>query len=421
MKTRILIIDDEPKMTGILKRVLAREGYEVDITHNPEVGVNLMKDRIYDIVLSDLKMPQMDGIEVLKHACHLQKQADFIMMTAYATVETAVEAMKRGAFDYLIKPFSMDDLRLLIRRLLETKPMKEEEARPPETEIIAESEAMKQVLRLAGKVALSTVSVLIRGESGTGKEVIARIIHYQSRRANKPLVTVNCGAIPENLLESELFGHVKGAFTGAVEARQGLFKAADGGTIFLDEVGEIPLPLQVKLLRVLQEGEFIRVGEDKPTHVDVRIIAATNRDLEAALKDGSFRQDLYYRLNVVPISIPPLRERREDISALVAHFLGRFQTPMESIRIDPEAHKALLAYDWPGNVRELENAIEHAAVLSEGGVIRVEDLPVVVRRVAGQEQAIPASAPLIVDLPLEEMEKRSILSALKKTGGNQTR
>lgn len=422
--TRLLIIDDEPKMTDILQRVLKREGYEIDITHNPEEGIRLMGSQRYDVILSDLRMPQMSGIEILKNARHLQKQADFIIMTAFATVETAIEAMKLGAFDYLIKPFAMDNLRALIKRLIETKALKEEEPSAGKSphlvfrpeQIIAESPAMKEVLRRAAKVAPSDVSILLRGESGTGKEVIARVIHAQSRRADKPLVTVNCGAIPENLLESELFGHIKGAFTGAVESRLGLFKMADGGTIFLDEVGEIPLLLQVKLLRVLQEGEFIRVGEDKPTHVNVRVIAATNRDLEAALRDGVFRQDLYYRLNVVPIIIPPLRERREDIPALVSHFLAKFQTP-QPIEITPEASHLLAEYDWHGNVREVENAIEHAAVLCEGNRITPDDLPAAMRKSPTAEMSGVASS----TLPLEEMEKRSIMSALKKTGGNQTR
>ena len=426
--TRLLIIDDEPKMTDILQRVLRREGYEIDITHNPEEGIRLMELHRYDVILSDLRMPQMSGIEILKNARHLQKQADFIIMTAFATVDTAIEAMKLGAFDYLIKPFAMDNLRAMIKRLIETKILKEDEPKAEKTSeqtfrperIIADSAAMKDVLRRATKVAPSDVSILLRGESGTGKEVIARFIHAQSRRADKPLVTVNCGAIPENLLESELFGHVKGAFTGAIESRLGLFKMADGGTIFLDEVGEIPLLLQVKLLRVLQEGEFIRVGEDYATRVSVRVIAATNRDLEAAMQEGAFRQDLYYRLNVVPIHIPPLRERREDIPALVNHFLSKFQTAEKPIIIAPEAAQILYEYDWHGNVREVENAIEHAAVLCEDNRITPDDLPAVMRKASAAQTAAPAPVPAGM-LPLEEMEKRTIISALKKTGGNQTR
>jgi len=428
MNARILIIDDEPKMAGILKRVLSREGYDVAITHDPKEGVKLIRKNPYDVILSDLKMPGMDGIEVLKNARYLRKNADFIMMTAYATVETAVESMKLGAFDYLIKPFPMEDLKLLLKRVLESREIAEEKPPPRKGEklslrfenIISESPAMQAVLKIAAKVAASDVSVLIRGESGTGKEILARAIHKSSKRSENPLVPVNCGAIPENLLESELFGHKKGAFTGAVENRIGLFETANRGTMFLDEVGELPLPLQVKLLRVLQDGEFNAVGESQSRKVDVRVIAATNRDLEAALENGAFRSDLYYRLNVVPIQIPPLRERREDIPPLIEHFLAGFQTGGEPIEIDAGAREALARYDWPGNVRELENAIEHAVVLCESGKITLEDLPLAVRESpkagGGVETGLESDR-----LTLEEMEKRFIQAALKKTEGNQTR
>ena len=426
MPAKILIIDDEPKIAGILKRVLGREGYDVDITHDPLEGVGLMKENNYDVILSDMKMPGMDGIEVLKHARTLQNQADFIMMTAYATVETAVESMKLGAFDYLIKPFPMGDLKALLARLLETKSLKEEgaeEVAPGKIgfeHIISESEAMNDVLARAAKVARSNASVLLRGKSGTGKEILARAIHNKSSRSEKPLIIINCGAIPETLLESELFGHKKGAFTGAVESRPGRFKLADHGTIFLDEVGELPTSLQVKLLRVLQDGEFHPVGQSQSEKVDVRLIAATNRDLEKAIEECAFRQDLYYRLNVVPILIPPLRQRPSDIPALVRHFLKKHQPEDSPLEIDAGAEELLLTYTWPGNVRELENAIEHAAVLCEGGRITIEDLPLAIRSFASNEEKME-SPPSLDHLTLEEMEKGFILSALKKTGGNQTR
>jgi DNA-binding NtrC family response regulator len=427
MSVNILIIDDEPKMAGILKRVLTRDSYNVDITHDPEEGVSMMRKNKYDVILSDLKMPGMNGIEVLKNANVLQKEADFIMMTAYATVETAIEAMKLGAFDYLIKPFPIEDLKLLLKRVIETKSIKEES--PPVIKqeklnidnIIAESNSMQKILRRAFKVAKSNASVLIRGESGVGKEVIARAIHLNSPRKDNPLITVNCGAIPENLLESELFGHVKGSFTGAVDSREGLFKAADKGSIFLDEIGEIPTQLQVKLLRVLQEGEFMRVGESRLTTVDVRVIAATNLDLEEAIKNGRFRKDLYYRLNVIPVHIDPLRDRRDDILPLVNHFLKKHEIYGESLEVDPQVFELLKNYSWPGNVRELENAVEHAAVLCEDERIRVEDLPAAIQSEKSGFQDSGDMSSSIDHLTLEELERRSISAALKKTGGNQTR
>jgi two-component system NtrC family response regulator len=427
MSARILIVDDEPKMAGILKRVLGREGYDVEITHDPQYAVDMMKNAAFDVILSDLKMPGMSGIEVLKHARTLQKQADFIIMTAYGAVETAVEAMKLGAFDYLIKPFSMDDLKLLIIRLLESKGEKETEQASSEIlmefvafdNIIAESEAMRDILKRAAKVSKSNVSVLLRGESGTGKEILAKAIHQTGIRSGKSLITVNCGAIPETLLESELFGHSKGAYTGAVESRPGLFKTADGGTIFLDEVGELPLSLQVKLLRVLQEGEFYPVGESKPVKVDVRVIAATNRNLEKAIEEGAFRRDLYYRLNVIPIHIPPLKERPEDIKPLIERFLKKYNVEKMPLEIDSEAREVLMKYNWPGNVRELENAVEHAAVLCEGGQITVQDLPIALQDFGVSREGMPATS--LDHLTLEDIEKKSILAALRKTNGNQTK
>jgi len=417
-------------MIGILRRVLEREGYHVEITQDPQKGLDLVRGERFDIILSDLKMPGTDGMEILKNTRVLQPGADFIMMTAYATVQTAVESMKLGAFDYLIKPFPVEDLKVMIRRILESK-----ELGPPEdagsgnithTEVsgfhslIHIEEGMKAVIRRAEKVAKSDVSVLIRGESGTGKEVLAKAIHSAGSRAAKPFITINCGAIPENLLESELFGHKRGAFTGAVESKPGLFQMAHTGTVFLDEVGELPLNLQVKILRVLQEGEFLCVGDVQTVHVDVRIIAATNRNLEVALEDGTFRQDLFYRLNVVPIEIPPLRRRPGDIAPLVKHFLKEFEKAARPIEITPESMRLLQSHNWPGNVRELQNAVEHAAVLCENNIITPADLPDIIQH--GSEPGEDISSSATNDpLTLEDMERRSIVAALTKTGGNQTR
>ena len=363
---------------------------------------------------------------------------DFVVMTAYASVQTAVEAMKKGALDYLIKPFSVDEVRLLIKRLDETRSLREENQRLREAigqkcsieNLVAQSAAMQDVLARARKVAASSASVLLRGESGTGKEVLAKAIHTMSPRAKGPLVVANCGAIPENLLESEFFGHVKGSFTGAIENRKGMFETADGGSIFLDEIGEVPLHLQVKLLRVLQEGEIQRVGESRPQKVDVRIIAATNRNLEEAVEEGDFRQDLYYRLNVIPIQLPPLRERPDDIPALIEHFLKKFAHGAKPKRIAPEGFDLLMRYPFPGNIRELENAIEHAVVLSEGDVITVADLPLQAQNwqwsqggaglPAGAMSAVPpAGSP--DQMRLEDLEKRAILAALEKARYNHTR
>jgi DNA-binding NtrC family response regulator len=428
MAATILIIDDEPKMNNILKRTLAKDGYEVLVTEDPEEGLRILERTLVQVILCDLKMPKLSGIQVLERAREMQKEADFIMMTAYASVQTAVESMKKGAFDYIIKPFPIDELKMLLRRVLETKSLKEENVILKELvrerfcfeNIVAASEAMKQVIERAAKVAPTNSSVLLRGESGTGKEILAKAIHNASQRREKPLIIVNCSAIPETLLESELFGHTKGAFTGAIETRKGLFEAGDKGTIFLDEIGDISPALQVKLLRVLQEGEYQRVGDPSPRRVDVRIVSATNQDLERAVAKGTFRQDLYYRLNVVPIYIPPLRERREDIPPLIEYFVKRYADAPGAVEFDREALDVLLAYDWPGNIRELENAVEHAVVMCDGRTIRLNDLPLALQNFHAR-QHFPESLVAFDHLTLEEMEKRSILNALKKTGVNYTR
>lgn len=426
--TSLLIIDDEPKISGVLSRMLAKDGYEVDWTDNPVQGLEKLSARHFDIILCDLKMPELSGIDVLERAKRISPDTDFVVMTAYASAQTAVESMKKGAVDYLIKPFPIDELKLLIQRIEETKNLKEENQRLKDAigqkfsfqNIVAESKQMQDVLSRARKVASSNSSVLLRGESGTGKEVLAKAIHNMSSRAKGPLVVVNCGAIPENLMESELFGHVKGSFTGAIETRKGMFETANTGTIFLDEIGEVPVHLQVKLLRVLQEGEVQRVGESTPRKVDVRIIAATNRNLEDAVAQGGFRQDLYYRLNVIPVQIPPLRERRDDIPALIEYFLKRYTPEGQSKRLSPDAVNLLMKYEYPGNIRELENAIEHAVVLSESDVIHVSDLPLQIQNFEWARGA-GVSGGSIDHMHLEDVEKRCILSALEKTRYNHTR
>ncbi len=429
MNCKILIIDDEAKMGLILRRVLVSEGYIVDCVDKPFEGISLLEKNHYDIILCDLKMPDMSGLEVLEKSKKIQPGIDFIMMTAYSTVQTAVEAMKKGAFDYLIKPFSMDELKILIKRIIETTELKEENQNLKEVinetfhfnNIIAQSKSMESVLSRVKKVAKSSACVLIRGESGTGKEIIAKCIHFSSQRSDKPLITVNCGAIPETLLESELFGYTKGAFTGATETRKGLFECADKGTVFLDEIGEIPQSLQVKLLRVLQDGEFQRVGNySEKIKVDVRVIAATNRNLEEAVKNNKFREDLYFRLNVVPINIPPLRDRKEDIDLLVKHFINKYSEPNSNIKINQSAMKLILEYNYPGNIRELENAIQHAIVMSNDNIINEYDLPASFI-IFNNSNNISSNYVSLSDITIDNMEIQLILNSMKKTKCNHTK
>lgn len=430
----IMILDDEPKMGKILSRVLAREGHQVSAFCAPEEALEALARQPADLLLTDLKMPAMDGLEVMQRARRLVPDLDVVMMTAYATAETAVKAMKEGAFDYLIKPFPNEELVMIVARVAETRGLREENrllkqsliSRVQSENIVAVSPVMREVMKRVEKVAVSDVSVLLRGESGTGKEVLAEAIHQSGHRREHPLVKVNCGALPETLLESELFGHTRGSFTGAYETRKGLFQQADGGTIFLDEIGEISPALQVKLLRVLQSGEFQRVGDAQTFRVDVRVLAATNRQLEEMIEAGLFRSDLYYRLNVVPICIPPLRERPEDVPALIDFFLSRLRQRGErSVRLSPEAYRLLHAYGWPGNIRELENALEHAFVMCEGGLVQPYDLPVAVQNAgapaAPRSPGIPAAPPPPREpLTLEEMERHALIQALEATGYNHT-
>ncbi|MFC1601483.1 sigma-54-dependent transcriptional regulator [Candidatus Sumerlaeota bacterium] len=441
MAVSIFIIDDEVKMGSILKRALSREGWRVEAFTDPTQPLELFTQAAQappaddgppaDIVLCDLKMPQMGGLEVLERIKALVPTTEFIMMTAFASVETAVEAMKQGAFDYLIKPFATDELKILIRRIIETRDLRAENVRLRELveqpfelqDVVAASGAMREVLERARKVARSDATVLLRGESGVGKDVTAKAIVLNSARRDATFLKINCGALPESLLESELFGHVRGAFTGAAEDRAGLFETCDAGTLLLDEIGEVSAALQVKLLRVLQEGEFQRVGESRPRQVDVRVIAATNRDLEQMLSEGTFRQDLYYRLNVVPLLIPPLRERPEDIPALIDHFLRKQakRAARQVKSLTPEAYDSLLAYSWPGNIRELENAIEHALVMSEGEQLGLDDLPISLRSTRPAGQAGDGSPASWGNLTLEQLEQGAIEQALGRANHNYTR
>lgn len=439
----ILIIEDEPKMQRLIELALREEGYETLAADDAESGLKTLEREKVDLVLTDLRLPGMNGLEFLQAAKRSNAALPVVVMTAYGTVETAVEAMKAGASDYVLKPFSLEEIKLIVRKELDVRRLQEENRDLREAlghryhfkNIVAHSPRMQEVLATVERVAPTNSTVLLGGESGAGKDLIARAIHQHSRRASGPFVKINCAAIPENLLESELFGYEKGAFTGAVTSKPGKFELADKGTIFLDEIGDVPPTIQVKLLRVLQEREFERLGGTRTLKVDVRLVAATNRDLRAALEQGSFRQDLYYRLNVVPIDIPPLREHKEDIPYLADHFLSRFTLesgkPIESIT--PAAMRMLKDFHWPGNVRELENIIERAVALSSGTVIDVADIHL--DGLLGRSPSValngsPANGPSAAGangLPfppegvtLEQFEDEIIREALRRAGGNKS-
>jgi two-component system response regulator AtoC len=424
---RVLVIDDEENLRHYLQMVLGEAGYQVATASDGAEGLEKMQRQAWDIILCDIRMPRMDGMAFLKEAKTRGMDGTIIMMSAYGTVDSAVEAMKIGAYDYVSKPFNADEIILTIKKAEERERLREENIRLKQDaqqeygleNIVAKSEAMKKIFDLIKKVARYKSSVLITGESGTGKELVARAIHYNSDRKDKPLISINCGAIPENLLESELFGHVKGAFTDAVKTKKGLFEMAHQGTMFLDEVGELPQSLQVKLLRVLQDGEIRRVGDTISSQVDVSLIAATGKDLAAEVKNNKFREDLYYRLNVLPIHLPPLRERKEDIPCLVEHFIELYNKKL-GLRIKDASEKTMdhfLQYSWPGNVRELENIIERAMILAEGDTISAEILMSHTREEDRGPGTVPAG--LSIKKNAKEMEIRLIKGALKKTGGNR--
>jgi two-component system response regulator PilR (NtrC family) len=415
---KILIVDDERSMRDVLSIMLKKAGYAVTTANDGEEAIEQIGKEIFDLVITDLKMPKVGGLEVLKAVKEVSPDTVVLVITAFASTETAVEAMKRGAYEYLTKPFQVDEVQLIIRNALEkhrlvtenTLLKREMASQSSFAQIIGQSEAMQKVFEVVRKVADSKSNVLICGESGTGKELIARAIHYNSSRSRLPIVTVNCSALPEPLLESELFGHMKGSFTGAVSNKAGLFEVANGGTIFLDEIGETTPATQVKLLRVIQEREFRRVGGTRDVKVDVRIIAATNKDLEKAVAEGSFREDLYYRLDVIPINLPPLRLRTGDIPQLVEHFLERFAKangkPVSSIT--PEAIRLLIDHEWRGNVRELENLIERVVAFASGPQITDEDIRSWLHKPATSVQAYPT------DLPADGLDLEALISTIEK-------
>jgi DNA-binding NtrC family response regulator len=426
-KASILLIDDDDSLRRVMEFSLTGAGHTVQTAASGEDGLRLFEKGTFDAVITDITMPGMSGMEVLSKVHNHSPTIPVIVITAYGTIESAVEAMKQGAFDYITKPFNRDELRLTLERAIKMRRLEREnvELRAEVTDrycfesIIGSSEKMKELLDLAGRVAASDANVLITGESGTGKELLAKGVHFNSRRANEPFIAVNCAAIPETLIESELFGHVKGSFTGAVRDKEGKFELADGGTLFLDEIGDLRIDLQAKILRALQEREVDRVGGDKPLSVDVRVIAATNKDIEHAVKEGSFREDLYYRLNVITLFIPPLRERKEDIPLLVNHFLKKFNAEAD-VHVDAPALSALTAYGWPGNVRELENVIERASVLKRGPLITRDELPEKLKKERTDVEDFILNLPE-QGISLEALEKSLIIKALDKHKGNQTR
>jgi two-component system, NtrC family, response regulator AtoC len=427
----ILVVEDEPKMQRLLDLNLKEEGYTVHIAGDAEMGLNLLRQEKVDLILTDLKLPGMSGLEFLQAAKRTNSMIPVVLMTAYGTVETAVEAMKAGASDYVLKPFSMEEIQLILRKELDVRSLREENRSLREAlgkryefeNIVAKSAPMQEVLAKVDQVAPTNSTVLLGGESGVGKDMIARAIHQHSRRAGGPFIKINSTAIPENLLESELFGYEKGAFTGAMTSKPGKFELADKGTIFLDEIGDVPGTIQVKLLRVLQEREFERLGGTKTLKVDVRVVAATNQDLRAALEQGTFREDLYYRLNVVPISIPPLREHKKDIPYLAEFFLARFakDAGKNILGFSPPALKVLADFHWPGNVRELENIVERAVVMATGETIEVRDIQLDVERPRPAAAANGTAVPFLPEgLTLEQFEDKLIEEALERAGGNKS-
>ncbi|MFQ5631623.1 MAG: sigma-54-dependent transcriptional regulator [bacterium] len=423
---KVLLVDDDPSLLRVLEHQLTQAGFQVVTATDVAGGTTAIETNSFDLVLSDLSMPDGTGLDLLSTVRQLQENVGFIIITAYGTVENALEACRKGADDYLTKPFSREQLLFTIEKTLRMRSIVSENVHLHSellkkfdfSKITSQSQPMQDVLKLVAKVAGTESTALILGESGTGKELIAQAIHYNSPRRKKAFITVNCPSIPDHLIESELFGHVKGAFTGAMRDHKGKFELAEGGTLFLDEIGDLKHELQAKLLRVLQQREIERVGGEKPIKVDVRIIAATNRKLEKLVRENTFREDLYYRLSVFPHVLPPLRTRKQDIPYLVRHFLKKFALG-RNLRIHPDALDLLLHYDWPGNVRELENVIERAAILAENDLIAPENLPKL--RPEVEISYIPYQPAKQGDTEsLIEMEKKAIITALEKYKGNQT-
>ena len=448
-KPQVLVVDDEANLRRVLAAQLARDGYEMHTAEDGAAGLAFLKEHHIDLVITDLRMPKMGGMDLLRSALREVPGLPVIILTAHGTVDGAVEALKTGAFDFVRKPFDQDEVRMVVRKALRTRDLAKRDAtRVVESDgmgeaeeisrfgIIGASAAVRELYAMIDRVADTPSTVLVTGESGTGKELVARALHRHSGRAEQPFIKVNCAAIPGNLMESELFGYEQGAFTGAVGSKPGRFELADGGTLFLDEIGEIPVEMQVKLLRVLQEGEFERVGGIKTIRVDVRLVTATNRDLKKEIEAGSFREDLYYRLNVVPIPLPPLRERRDDISRLAAFFLRRFNQRLNKQidGIDQAAMAKLNGYAWPGNIRELENIIERAVLFADGRRIGVEDLSGEVLAVHRDSHADSVVADALRDqvavgaeglkeqvkAATNKLERELIHRALSETNGNVT-
>ena len=428
MTAEILIVDDDTSHRRMLEAVLNGEGYAVTHAADGMAAVEAVSEKFYDLILMDIRMSRMDGIEALHRIREISPGIPVIIMTAYAAVDTAVGALKSGAFDYLTKPLDIDELKILVEKAIRYRRLEQENrflrerlgTRFDFANIVGESPPMKRLFETISLVAPSDATVLISGESGTGKELIANAIHQNSSRRDRPFIKVNCAALPETLLESELFGHEKGAFTGAAQKKQGRFQLAHTGSIFLDEIAETAPTTQVKLLRVLQEQEFEPLGGTRPVKIDIRVIAATNRDMAIEIRDGRFREDLFYRLNVVAVTLPPLRDRREDILPLAEHFLGQYTEKNRRLikRFTPRSVDLLMRHPWPGNVRELENAVERAVILCRGDAIAPDDLPDAVRSSANG--AKEADTALKTGLSLKEMEKQMILRTLEETAGNRT-
>lgn len=431
MTTTVLVVDDDDAHRGMLRMMLKSWGYTVEEAADGDEAVEKVHAKAFDAVLTDVRMGKVNGIEAMKQILSYNPSLPVILMTAYSSVETAVDALRIGAYDYLIKPLDFDALKETLNKAIEhsrlgvenrelRRQFSEENA---STEILGRSPAITSMLSMIRTVAPTEATVLITGESGTGKELVARALHAQSLRKDEPLVTVNCAALAETLLESELFGHEKGAFTGADKRREGRFKQADRGTLFLDEIGEMPIGVQAKLLRALQQGEIQRVGSDKSEHVDVRVIAATNRDLRKEVEERRFREDLYFRLNVISLEVPPLRLRKEDIPLLAAHFLSHYaERNHKNVKgFSAQCMDMLLHYDWPGNVRELQNAVERAVILCTGEYVTGPELPVNIAKLAAE--AMPKSSEVsssLAGLPLEEVERRAIEETLRETGDNKS-